>query len=113
MSAKKKEPIVGLYSKTRDELTRTGDSWICLMPSNKRNTDQAIANGEEEWIPNPTRPLRLLIVQNKVKTWISALDLALILDIYKDNKDAVDATFAMVGRREREKSKALESLFEE
>ncbi len=113
MSAKKTEPIVGLYNKTREELSRTGDSWICIMPTNKRNSDENIKAGQDEWIPDPTRPLRVLVVQNRVKTWLSGLDFKIILDLYHANKAAIDQNLQIVEALTRKKAEALLSLFEE
>ncbi len=111
MPPTKQTTIVGSLGKTREELSRTGDSWICLMPTNRRNSDKNIAAGQDEWIPDPTRPVKFLIVQSGNKTWLSALDLKCLLDLVSENKADIDASFSMVGTRAIEKADAMRKLF--
>ncbi len=113
MSSSKKETTRDWYSKTREELSRTGDTWMALFPGSRRNTEENIKNGEDEYLPDPQRVFRILFVQNRVKYWFSARDLRNLLDLYNENKDAIHTDFTKVGRKAIEDAKALEKLFEE
>ncbi len=114
MSAKKKPTIVGALTKTRDELSATGGTaWFSLMTNNSRNTDKNIKAGGPEWIPDPTRPMKVLIVINRVKTWLTAVDLKVLENLLNDNRADLDTSYLLAGIREVEKADAMKKLFQE
>ena len=91
MPESKKQPkIVGLLGATRDELSATGNTaWFSLFPGSKREND--------EWVPDGTKPFRLLIVKNRVKTWLEALDVKVLLNLLDQFKEDVEAGFELAG----------------
>ncbi len=113
MSSSKKEQTRDWYSMTREQLSRTGDTWMALFPGSRRNTEDNIRAGGPDYIPDPDRVFRILLVQNRVKTWLSARDLKNLLDLYNENEAAIQNDFSKVGRKAIQDAKALEKLFEE
>ena len=114
MSTKKQRTIVGALSKTRDELSATGGTaWFSLMPTNRRNTDANIAAGAPEWVADPTRPIKLLIVVNRVKTWLTAVDLKVLTNLLSENQEDLETSYSIAGIRELEKADAMKKLFKE
>jgi hypothetical protein len=92
MSAQKKQPkIVGLLGKTRDELSATGPTvWMSLFPGSKRNESG-------EWVPDGSRPFKVLFVQKGMKLWLNAIDVKVFLKLIEENKEDVEAGFAIAG----------------
>lgn len=114
MPPEKKTPTFDVFSKTREELSRTADSYIALMPGSRRNTPEGIASGGEEWIPDPTRPPRFYVSQGRdAKFWLSIADFKSILTLYEDNKDYIDTALELAGQRAKEKADAMAKLFGE
>lgn len=113
MPPSKKSTDFDVFSKTREELSRTADSFIMLLPGSKRNTPENIANGEEEYLPDPSRPVRFFVSQGREKFFLSTADLKCIIDLYQENKPYIDASFDQVGRRAKEKAEAMAKLFQE
>lgn len=105
MSSKtnKDHKIVGLLQKSRDELSKTGSScWISLFPGSRRDGD--------EWVPDPLAPPKLLIVSKGQKTWLEALDLKQLETLLAENRDDLDAGYAIAGvflEKELERKKDL------
>ncbi len=102
MSERKKTPrIVGLLGKSRDELSVTGSTaWFSIFPGSRREGD--------DWVPDGSKPFRLLCVKNRVKTWFEPLDVKALLNLLEENKADVDAGFMLAGialesKHEREK----------
>lgn len=88
-STKDKDPeIVGLLKKSRDELSVTGSSaWFSLFPGSRREG--------EDWVPDGSKPFRLLIVKQGHKTWLEAGDIKVLLRLFEENKRDIDAGFAI------------------
>ncbi len=91
MSEKKKPPqIIGLLGKSRDDLSVTGSTaWFSLFPGSRREG--------EDWIPDGSKPFRVLIVKNRVKTWLEPLDIKAFLKLLEDNKEDVEAGYVLAG----------------
>ena len=106
MSTPKKTPkIVGLLGKTRDELSTTGPTaWFALFPGSRREG--------EEWIPDGSKPFRVLVVINRVKTWLTAGDIKAMLDLFKDNQDDIDAGFALADIQTEQQIERLQKSLE-
>ncbi len=105
MSTQKKTPkIVGLLGKTRDELSTTGPTaWFALFPGSRREG--------EEWIPDGTKPFRVLIVINRVKTWLTAGDIKALHQLFDENKEDIEAGFQLADlQTERQIQRLQESL---
>ncbi len=112
MSVKKKPTIVGALGKTRDELSKTGGTaWFSLMTNNSRNTDENIKAGGPEWIPDPTRPLKVLCVINRVKTWLTATDLKVLETLLDENRDDIEASYMLAGIQARKKAQEISDIF--
>ena len=107
MSSPKKTPtIVGLIGKTRDELSATGNTaWFSLFPGSRREGD--------DWVPDGSRPFRLLIVKNRVKTWLEAIDVKVLLNLIEENKDDVEAGFALAGIQLEQRLEQQKKLLED
>lgn len=88
MTSKSTPEIVGLLKKSRDELSMTGSSaWFSLFPGSRREGD--------DWVPDGSRPFRLLIVKQGVKTWLEAGDIKVLLKLLEENKKDVEAGYAI------------------
>lgn len=106
MSTKKERPvIVGLLKKSRDELSITGSTaWFSLFPGSRREGD--------DWVPDPTSPPRLLIVSKGQKTWLDAGDLKALEKLISDNREDIDAGYAIAGIQLLDRLESQKKLFE-
>ncbi len=115
MSSKKKPTIIGALGKTRDEMSRAGPTaWMALFTGNSRNPNPNWeTDKEEEWLPDPNRPLKMLIVIDRVKTWLTALDLLMLQDLMNDNVEDLKASYAIAGARDIERADLVKKLIRE
>jgi hypothetical protein len=105
MSTKEKPRVVGLLTKSRDELSATGSSaWFALFPGSRREG--------EDWVPDGDRPFRLLIVKQGQKTWLEALDIKVLIDLLEANKKDVEASYILAGVALENQIERLKSIQE-
>ena len=103
MSKEQPKEIVGLLKKSRDDLSKTGSScWFSLFPGSKREGD--------EWVPDGTRPPRLLIVSKGQKTWLDALDIKVLVQLLEENQADLDAGYILAGIQLEESVKRQQEL---